>query len=979
MASRISISSKVPDALAQNYLHTLQARFPESGLTAALVVKIYTVDALLSPRELELSAERLSNPLTELWLLGNVPEPESYAFAIEIGFLPGVTDNVGKTAQETVEDSIGRKFVEGEHVYSSVLIFLDGKFTEDDAGAFARELHNPLIQRAAIYSYDHNEFPIILPKVILRQVGSMTEVDLHVSDDDLVKIGKEGIVNKDGTRRGPLSLSLRALKTIRDHFDTQKRNPTDVELESLAQTWSEHCKHTIFADPLDNISEGIYRRYIKGATEKIRKQKGKKDFCVSVFKDNSGAIAFDDEYLVTHKVETHNSPSALDPFGGSVTAIVGVNRDCLGFGLGAKPIANVYGFFVADPTDETTLFRDLARTQPLLPARRILEGIVHGINAGGNQSGIPTPLGFVAVDPSFRGKPLVFGGTVGLIPRKKGKKKLYEKKAKPGDYIVMVGGRVGLDGIHGATFSSESLASGSPATAVQIGDPITQKKLSDAIIREARDRGLYSSITDDGAGGLSGSVGEMAKESGGCEVNLDSVPLKYPGLAPWQIWLSESQERMTLSVPKKNWPALKKIFDRHDVEATRIGTFTRSGRCVVRAGKKTVMDIKLAFLHDGRPIEKQKTKKVVHSPDEPLAERPLDFGKAILDVLARPSVGSTSFISQQYDHEVQGTSVTKPLQGRGRMNADAGVLQPLSDSPRGVVLSYGYTPWYSQIDTYAMAAAAIDTAIRNAICAGASREHLAILDNFCWSSSENPERLYELKQAAKACYDTAVAYGTPFISGKDSMFNDFRGYTKSGESIHIAALPTVLISAIGVIPDITKALTLDFKHIGDLVYLIGETNDELGGSEYYSSLGHIGGNVPVVNVRKNAKTYDALSKAIQSGLVASAIGVGRGGLGVALAKSSVAGQLGVTLDLRNVAGKAKTTQTIFFSESQGRILVSVRRDVQKMFEKFFKGIPLTNIGEVVQDASLSIELPNEKIQIPLSALTEAYRLFFKDW
>ena len=671
-------------------------------------------------------------------------------------------------------------------------------------------------------------------------------------------------------------------------------------------------------------------------------------------------------------------PDCFRKFSGAAVLLPS-ESDCLGFGLGAKPIANVYGFFVADPTDETTLFRDLARTQPLLPARRILEGIVHGINAGGNQSGIPTPLGFVAVDPSFRGKPLVFGGTVGLIPRKKGKKKLYEKKAKPGDYIVMVGGRVGLDGIHGATFSSESLASGSPATAVQIGDPITQKKLSDAIIREARDRGLYSSITDDGAGGLSGSVGEMAKESGGCEVNLDSVPLKYPGLAPWQIWLSESQERMTLSVPKKNWPALKKIFDRHDVEATRIGTFTRSGRCVVRAGKKTVMDIKLAFLHDGRPIEKQKTKKVVHSPDEPLAERPLDFGKAILDVLARPSVGSTSFISQQYDHEVQGTSVTKPLQGRGRMNADAGVLQPLSDSPRGVVLSYGYTPWYSQIDTYAMAAAAIDTAIRNAICAGASREHLAILDNFCWSSSENPERLYELKQAAKACYDTAVAYGTPFISGKDSMFNDFRGYTKSGESIHIAALPTVLISAIGVIPDITKALTLDFKHIGDLVYLIGETNDELGGSEYYSSLGHIGGNVPVVNVRKNAKTYDALSKAIQSGLVASAIGVGRGGLGVALAKSSVAGQLGVTLDLRNVAGKAKTTQTIFFSESQGRILVSVRRDVQKMFEKFFKGIPLTNIGEVVQDASLSIELPNEKIQIPLSALTEAYRLFFKDW
>jgi phosphoribosylformylglycinamidine synthase len=774
------------------------------------------------------------------------------------------------------------------------------------------------------------------------------------------------------------------MQTIRDHFKTLGRKPTDVELESLAQTWSEHCKHTIFNDPLDDIEEGIYRRYIKGATEKIRKEKGDKDFCVSVFKDNSGAIAFDDDYLITHKVETHNSPSGLDPFGGSVTAIVGVNRDCLGFGLGAKPIANTYGFCVADPHDARELFRDSAKTQPLLPARRILEGIVKGINAGGNESGIPTPLGFLAVDPSYRGKPLVFGGTVGLMPRANNKrKKLYEKRAQPGDLIVMIGGRVGADGIHGATFSSESLSHQSPATAVQIGDPITQKKFSDALIREARDAGLYSSITDDGAGGLSGSVGEMAKESGGCEVDLEKVPLKYHGLAPWQIWLSESQERMTLAVPEKNWGELKKILDRYDAEATVIGTFTNSGQCMVRYNGSEVMNIGLDFLHEGRPVENQKSLRPAKG--NPLSDKGLpfinrDIKQVILEILARPSVGSISFISQQYDHEVQGTSVTKPLEGKGRVNADAAVIQPLPHSKKGIILSHGYAPWYSAIDAYAMAAAAIDTAVRNAICAGARRDYLAILDNFCWSSSNTPERLYELKEAARACYELAVAYGTPFISGKDSMFNDFKGFDAEGKSIHIAALPTLLISAIGVIPDVSKATTIDFKRVGDLIYLIGETNEELGSSEYENMSGfRKSRHVPQVDVAKNAKVYDALTAAIEAGQIASAIGLGRGGLAVALARSAIAGQLGAEVDLRNIPGKAKSAESILFSESEGRILISVRRDQQKEFEKIHQGVALMQIGEIVQAASVSITLPESKVEIGLEELTNAYRSFFKDW
>jgi len=983
MIYRISVSTKIPDARADHYRKTLKGVFPTCKLDKVSVVAVYTVDVDIPRADWERAAARLANPTTEHYSFGEVPAPAEYAYAVEIGFLPGVTDNVAHTAREALEDGLGRKFTEDEAVYSSYFLFLTGNISKDDAQKIARELSNPLIERASIYEYGA-DFPLVIPKVHLQGHAVTDVVDLDIDDDELTRIGKEGIANPDGTRRGPLALSLRALKLIRGHFKKEGRNPTDIELESLAQAWSEHCKHTIFADPLDEVEEGIYRRYIKGATEKIRKQKGKKDFCVSVFKDNAGAIAFDDKHLITHKVETHNSPSGLDPFGGSITAIVGVNRDCLGFGLGAKPIANTYGFCVADPNDATQLFRDRKKTQPLLPARRILEGVIKGINAGGNQSGIPTPLGFVAVDPSYRGKPLVYGGTVGLIPRKspsgsRGKsRKLYEKCAQSGDYIVMAGGRVGLDGIHGATFSSEALSSGSPAAAVQIGDPITQKKMSDALIREARDAGLYSSITDDGAGGLSGSVGEMAKESGGCAVDLEKVPLKYHGLAPWQIWLSESQERMTLAVPKSKWNAFKKICDRHDVEATRIGEFTKSGRVIVRQNKKVVLDIPLSFLHDGRPVERQKSKETYQGPTLVNYQgRTLvyaDLGQAILEILARPSVGSTAFISEQYDFEVQGSSVTKPLQGRGRVNADAGVLQPLPDSSRGVVLSHGYCPWYSELDTYAMAAASIDTAVRNAIAAGASRDYLAILDNFCWSSSEKPERLYELKMAAKACYDIATAYGTPFISGKDSMYNDFRGFDAEGKAIHIAALPTLLVSAIGVVSDVSKAMTIDFKQAGDSVYIVGQTNDELGASEYERLTKSFMGVVPHVDTKKNAKAYDAVSKAIQKGFVASAIGVGRGGLGVALAKSAIAGKLGATVELKHIPGDAKTPDAKLFSESQGRMLLSVRPDAEKKFTALLKGVPYAKLGEV---GGNSLRL--DSVDIPLTRLTESYRSFFKQW
>jgi len=1037
MISRIYIAQKVPDSRASLF----QKSFNRLGLSGKVanvaLVDSYTMDAQLAPAALEKAAGALVNPALETFSINKVPKVASYTYAIEIGFLPGVTDNVGHTAKEAISDSLRKKFKEKEAVYVSRVFFISGDISADDAQKIALSLHNPLIERAAIFTpkdLKKDGLPRTVPQVILPKRTSVISVPLSVSDDELVKIGKEGIFDSEnGSRRGPLALDLVSMKVIQEYFKKLKRNPTDIELESLAQTWSEHCKHTIFANPItvgrsqmdavrggggnergavgdsyrdegvsrsneemrrlgeSYIKDGLYKTYIKGATNLIRKKKGAKDFCLSVFSDNAGGIIFDDNYLVTHKMETHNSPSALDPFGGAITGIVGVNRDTIGFGLGAKPVANCYGFCFGDPFDTRPLFRDKMLTQKMLSPRRIMDGVIKGVNVGGNCSGIPTISGFVKFDDRFRGKPLVFVGTVGLMPRKLHGKKLYEKSAKAGDYIVMVGGRVGADGIHGATFSSVVMDTSSPATAVQIGDPITQKKLSDAIVKEARDRELYSSITDNGAGGLSCSVAEMAKECGGAKVDLEKVPLKYPGLLPWAIWISESQERMTLSVPKKKWKEFQTLMQSRGVEATIIGEFTSSGKCVVNFNGKKIMDIPLDFLHDGLPKRPLETAQKPHTYQMPALPEGVDRTRELEALLADGNIGSFDWISTQYDHEVQAGSVVKPLSGRGRINTDAQIFRPVLASKKGVVLSMGVYPSYTEASPYDMATCAIDTAVRNAVVAGGTLSQLAILDNTCWCSSYDKSRLSELVEAMRACYDTAVGYETPFISGKDSMFNDFKGYDENGNPVAISIPPTLLISAIGVVSDIYKSVTPEFKTAGDLIYILGETHDELGASEYFKLLAKkparttvqsggegssaVGNNVPKVNIEKNKKTYRALETAISKGLVASSISVASGGLAVALAKASVGGMLGSVVSLKNLPGTADTIDAELFSESQGRILVSIAPKNKSAFEKIMKTISHAKIGTVSAGAKFAITDARGKpiINTTLAKLNSAYR------
>ncbi len=456
VAERIEFGPKGPDAVSEQCLSAFQEVC--SKVEDVEVVRVLTVGKEFSEDEMEKIAGAAMNPVTEEFKIGGGYKCDDFEWVLEVGFLPGVTDNVGHTAKELIEDLLDCSFAENEAVFSSKMFLINGNLSEEEVREIGENVANVLIERIhvkdrASYETDGG-MDVVEPLVKLEKGVKVGEVDLEISDEELEELGKKGILDENGSRRGPLALTLNELHTIRDYFRSEGRNPTDVELESIAQTWSEHCKHKIFASPLDEVKGGLYRDYIKKATNDVRKAKGDEDFCVSVFSDNAGAIKFNDKYFITDKAETHNSPSALDPFGGAITGIVGVNRDALGFGMGAKPIVNRYGFCFADPRDEEPLWRDEARTDEMLPPARIAEGVIEGVEAGGNQSGIPGPQGFIYYNERYKGKPLVFVGTVGMIPVEVGGERSDEKAAKNGDHVVMIGGRVGQDGIHGATFSS---------------------------------------------------------------------------------------------------------------------------------------------------------------------------------------------------------------------------------------------------------------------------------------------------------------------------------------------------------------------------------------------------------------------------------------------------------------------------------------------------------------------------------------------
>jgi phosphoribosylformylglycinamidine synthase len=842
-------------------------------------------------------------------------------------------------------------------------------------------LANPLIHQWRITAAAdwHDGLAAFLPPPIagVDKPPHVETISLECNDEALLHLSQERL----------LALSLPEMQAIRAYFreaGPQRQAyglggaPTDVELEVLAQTWSEHCKHKIFNSTIHYQDEhgqattirSLFKSYIVRATAEIGQRV---DWLLSVFHDNAGVIKFNDQWNLVMKVETHNTPSALDPYAGAITGIVGVNRDPFGTGKGCRLLFNTDVLCFAPP--------DYARPLPprLLHPKRVLKGVHRGIKDGANQSGVPDVNGAVIFDERFLGKPLVFCGTGGLMPATIGGEPAHLKRAHPGDHIVMVGGRIGKDGIHGATFSSRELSEVSPASAVQIGDPITQKKMFDFLL-EARDRQLYTCITDNGAGGLSSSVGEMAQYSNGCELHLERAPVKYPGLDPWEMLLSESQERMTVAVPPQHLEAFLTLAARRHVEATPLGTFTDTGLFHVLYNGKTVAVLDMEFLHHGLPeMHLQAHWQPPHFP-EPTFPCPSDLTASLLQMLGRLNICSKEWIIRQYDHEVQGRSVMKPLVGRDSDGpSDAAILRPLLDSMEGVIVANGICPRYSDIDTYHMVACAIDEAIRNVIAVGGSLGAIAGLDNFCWpdpvQSDNTPDGTYKLAQlvrANQALYDYCTAYGVPCISGKDSMKNDYHiGDTK------ISVPPTLLFSVIARMPDVRRAITMDVKQPGDLVFVLGETRAELGASEYYALHGAIGNRVPQVNAQRACVLYEALSQAMQRGLVNACHDCSDGGFGIAAAEMAFAGGYGMRLDLRTMPRQPDIDRddTLLYSESASRFVVAVPPWHREAFCELLAPCAIGEVGRVLDTAEFVVVglAGNVVIRSDIAALKEAWQ------
>ena len=942
----------------------------------ARVIQMLTLDTGLSPQELEaVRTEIFTNPVTQESSYDCMAS--EFNWAIWVGYRPGVRDTAGSVATEAISVFLGRALGPDESAHTSKLYLVSGTdLDREKIETIAHQLlANDIVQQWRIYGRADWDpavgVGIIVPKVVLPHTPEVAEIRVH-SREELIRLSDER-----NLALNPLDVPIilnyfKRPEVLRERTKVGLSFPTDVELEAISQARSDHCNHNTFRGKFHyrdlttgetTVVNNLFKTCIQAPTLSIQEQK---DWVVSVLWDNAGVARFDDQnnYVITG--ETHNSPSNMEAYGGSLTGIVGIYRDIMGTGKGARLIGGLYGFCVG-PKD----YRGPLR--PHLHPRRLLDGIVEGVRDGGNKHGVPTPFGSLFFHPCFLGKCLVFVASLGIMPRTLLGERSDLKEPLPGDYIIMSGGRVGKDGIHGVTASSEIYTEHTPAGHVQIGDPYTQKKMHDFLL-EARDEGLISFITDNGGGGLSSSVGESAQCCGGARVDLEKVPLKYEGMDLWEIWISESQERMTIAVSPRHLARFMELSRKHEVESTVIGTYETTGKLHITYKGKTCAYLDLSLFTESFPqweFEAEWMAPETRGLSEPVLTEPSDYGALLGSMLARPNICSREWIQRQYDHEVQGGSAVKMMVGTGRdMPNDAAVLRPVLESVRGIAVAQAINPTYSAIDAYDMVASTIDEAVRRVVSVGGRVDEIGGVDNFCWPSIQydpvgNPDGKHKAAQLVRANWalrDICLAYGIPLLSGKDSMYVDGHLPGAFGERHKISGLPSMQFTATTIVPDVRDCVTMDAKMPGDLVYVLGVTRDELGGSEYYDLLGYTGLNTPELHPGEALAVYRTVEKAIRAGLLASCHGLYRGGLGVHAAMTALSGGLGMKIDLAKVPVDTSGEKNpcwarddrILFSESCGRVMVTVAPTARKEFESLAAAVPRGLIGEVIAEPRMLV-------------------------
>ena len=962
VVQRIEVRSKdgVPDARGEALLRRAAV---EPGLPRPSSVRsaqVYLIEGSLDAHQLRGVAEQLlADPVTQVATVGCAP---SQGFVVEVLPLPGVTDPAAESVELAIERLVGGRV----RVLTGDRWDLGGvdRGQADEIGR--RLLANPVVQTMRQSPWT----PECFPEAKVRASESRDVPVRGLDDAQLERLSREA----------HLFLSLEEMRAIQAEWRRRGREPREIELETIAQTWSEHCVHKTLKSRVRYTETGLapgspslldrggreagharsgdaleidnlLKRTVAAATHRLMEpgRPGSIDWCLSVFVDNAGVIAFDDLHAVCMKVETHNHPSAIEPYGGAATGAGGCIRDVMGTGLAARPIAATDVFCVAP--------RDMREPKGCLPPGRILRQVVQGVRDYGNRMGIPTLNGSVWFDPRYVGNPLVYCGVVGIMPRA-----LVRGEVREGDTIVVLGGRTGRDGIHGATFSSAELTDSHAdefSHAVQIGNAITQKRTLDALLaaRDAEGGPLFNAVTDCGAGGFSSAVGEMGRTLG-ATVHLDRAPLKYAGLTPVEVWISEAQERMVLAVSPAKLAALRAITDAHGVELCELGTFGTPERDLVLLWKGEEMGrLATQFLEDALPMP---TREAIWDPSWAATQAPPCATEAapaglmatLRALLAHPNIGSKAWIVRQYDHEVQGSSVVKPLVGPHGAPGDAAVIQPVPGSRRGVAIGNGLATGLAS-DPYWMGLAAIDECVRNLVCVGADPSRIAILDNFCWPSCRDPRNMGSLVRAAEACLDGAMAYGTPFISGKDSLNNQFT--TEDGRTIQIP--PTLLVSGLGIVENVERCVTMDAKRAGNALVLVGRTHGRMGGSHRLMT-GTLDGAdtaLPQVDLREGPATARAVAACVREGLVASAHDCSEGGVLVAAAEMAFGGGLGLKLDLHAMpcAGTLHPHARAF-AEDPSRYLLEVSDANLTRLRTMLGSLPHAMIGRFDDSGRLSV-------------------------